>query len=169
MGAAFAVLAGALAVSAASCQPPPPPSGIVMALAGDIACKPGSAVTSTTCQQANTAALIRNDAAIGVVQTVGDNQYENGLLAEYQQSYAQSWGQFKTKTHPAPGNHEYQSTVAPNGEGYYAYFGAAAHGPFGFYSYDVGSWHVVVVTAEPGLHAMSPASAMTTAAGGGGG
>ena len=54
----------------------------------------------------------------------------------------------KAKTHPAPGNHEYQSTVAPNGEGYYGYFGAAAHGPYGFYSYDVGSWHVVVLNSE---------------------
>jgi hypothetical protein len=144
----FAVVAAGLAVSAASCQPPPPPGAVVMALAGDIACKPGSAVATTTCQQANTAALVTGDSAIGVVQTLGDNQYENGLLAEYQQSYAASWGTFKAKTHPAPGNHEYQSTVAPNGEGYYGYFGAAAHGPYGFYSYDVGSWHVVVLNSE---------------------
>lgn len=128
--------------------PPPPPNPIVMAAAGDIACKPGSAVTTTACQQNNTAALIKNDASISVVQTLGDNQYENGLPAEFQGSYAASWGAFKAKTHPAVGNHEYQSTSAPNGEGYYGYFGAAAHGPSGYYSYNIGAWHIAVLNTN---------------------
>lgn len=119
-----------------------------MAVAGDIACKPGSAVTTTACQQANTAKLISSDANVDLVQTLGDNQYENGLLTEFQNAYDKSWGAFKAKTHPAPGNHEYQSTSAPNGEGYYAYFGSAAHGPSGYYSYDVGAWHVVVLNTN---------------------
>ncbi|MBV8951354.1 MAG: metallophosphoesterase, partial [Actinobacteria bacterium] len=131
----------------AACQQPPA-APVVVAVAGDIACKPGSAVTASACQQGATAKLIASDASVDVVQTLGDNQYENGLLGEFQQAYAPSWGGFKAKTHPAVGNHEYQSKSAPNGEGYYAYFGSAAHGPLGYYSYDVSAWHVVVLNTN---------------------
>lgn len=148
-----------LALGLVACVPPPSTNPVVMAVAGDIACKPGSAVTTTACQQANTAALITHDSGIGVVQTLGDNQYENGLLTEFQGSYDKSWGAFKAKTHPAVGNHEYQSTSAPNGEGYYAYFGASAHGPSGYYSYDVGAWHVAVLNTNCGKVACTSGSA----------
>lgn len=144
-GAGGALAVVALSLGLVACVPPPSTNPVVMAVAGDIACKPGSAVTTTACQQANTASLIAQDSSVGVVQTLGDNQYENGLLTEFQASYDKSWGAFKTRTHPAVGNHEYQSTAAPDGEGYYAYFGTAAHGPSGYYSYDVGAWHVVVL------------------------
>jgi hypothetical protein len=143
-----AVAVVVLALGLVACVPPSSTNPVVMAVAGDIACKPGSAVTTTACQQANTAALIAHDSSVGVVQTLGDNQYENGLLTEFQSSYAQSWGGFKAKTHPAVGNHEYQSQSAPNGEGYYAYFGASAHGPSGYYSYDVGAWHITVLNTN---------------------
>jgi hypothetical protein len=44
------------------------------------------------------------------------------------------------------GNHEY---LDPNGAGYYAYFGAAAGTPGkGWYSYDLGYWHVVALNGE---------------------
>lgn len=75
------------------------------------------------------------------VLALGDEQYHNGTLAEFRQFYAPTWGRFKGRTHPAPGNHEYNTRGAA---GYFSYFGAAAR-PDGrsFYSFDLGGWHVV--------------------------
>lgn len=117
----------------------------VLAAVGDISCAGGSAVTATTCQQAATAALAKAS-DITAVQTLGDNQYYDGTSAQFASGYAKSWGAVKWKTHPAPGNHEYNTAGA---SGYYGYFGAAAGDPArGYYSYDLGAWHVVVLNSE---------------------
>ena len=117
----------------------------VLAAAGDIACAPGAAVTATTCHQAATAALLTGS-DITAVQTLGDNQYASGTSAEFAGGYATTWGAVRSKTHPAPGNHEYST---PGATGYYGYFGSAAGDPSrGYYSYDLGAWHVVVLNSE---------------------
>jgi hypothetical protein len=72
------------------------------------------------------------------VLLLGDNVYQRGTDAEYRDCYDPTWGRFKKRTYPAPGNHEYYSPGAP---GYYAYFGKAAGR--GYYSVDLGAWHVV--------------------------
>jgi hypothetical protein len=91
-----------------------------------------------------TAALV--EARDGVVATLGDNAYEKGTASEFAHCYAPSWGRFKDRTRPAPGNHDYATR---NGAGYHAYFGAAAGAPGqGWYSYDVGTWHVVVLNSN---------------------
>ena len=78
--------------------------------------------------------------------TLGDNQYENGALDKYLASYDPSWGAVKAITKPAPGNHEYLTAGAT---GYYQYFGVAAGDPAkGYYSWDVGAWHMVVVNSN---------------------
>lgn len=117
----------------------------VLGVAGDIACATGQLVTATQCQQAATAALLSgND--VTVVQTLGDEQYENGTSADFAGSYDLSWGKLKYKTDPAPGNHEYNT---PGATGYYGYFQAAAGDPAkGYYSYDLGTWHIVVLNGE---------------------
>jgi hypothetical protein len=52
----------------------------------------------------------------------------------------------KISTRPAPGNHEYLTSGA---SGYYGYFGAAAGDPTkGYYSYELGSWHIVVLNTN---------------------
>jgi hypothetical protein len=62
------------------------------------------------------------------------------------QSYDLSWGRFKGMTYPAPGNHEYYTTDAV---GYYDYFGSAAGDRTkGYYSFDLGSWHIVVLNSD---------------------
>lgn len=88
-----------------------------------------------------------------VVYTLGDNQYNNGLLSEYLRDYAPTWGLFKALTRPASGNHEYQSGNA--GAGYFDYFNGVGQttGPAGprgqgYYSYDLGDWHVVVLNTS---------------------
>jgi len=83
------------------------------------------------------------------VLTLGDNAYEDGSLSEYTSYYAPNWGMYKTS--PTPGNHGYHT---PNAEGYFDYFGAQAPGPY--YSYNVGSWHLISLNSEIGHSAGSP-------------
>ena len=72
------------------------------------------------------------------VLLLGDNVYQKGTEREFRDCYGPTWGRFKARTHPAPGNHEYYT---PGAAGYFAYFGSAAGG--GYYSVDLGAWHVV--------------------------
>jgi acid phosphatase type 7 len=119
--------------------------GVVMIGAGDIAdCSTGS-------PQSTAAVLAQYPAA--AVFTLGDNAYENGSPADYRQCYEPSWGQFKDRTHPAPGNHDYQTSGAA---GYFGYFGTSA-GPAGrgYYSYDLGGWHIISLDSEIGVDSAS--------------
>jgi hypothetical protein len=86
------------------------------------------------------------DGIPGTVYTLGDNVYETGTAAEFTNCYNPSWGRFKDRTHPTVGNHEYGTS---NATGYYGYFGAAAGDPTkGYYSYDLGQWHIVVLNSN---------------------
>ena len=80
----------------------------------------------------------------GTVITLGDNAYEFGSPLDYELCYEPTWGRHKSRTRPSAGNHEY---LTPGAAGYFAYFGAAAAPPGGYYSYDVGSWHVIVLNS----------------------
>lgn len=128
----------------------------IIAAAGDISCDPASPAyngglgTSTDCRQAHTADLLAGAAA---VLPLGDNQYGCGGLAAYEEAYDPTWGRFKAVTHPVPGNHEYQTTggtdCGAGAAGYFTYFGQAAGVPGqGYYSYDIGSWHLVALNSE---------------------
>jgi hypothetical protein len=82
------------------------------------------------------------------IATVGDNAYPSGSSSEYAKCYAPTWGALKDRTHPVPGNHDYDTSKAAP---YYEYFGAAAGDPTkGWYSYDVGTWHVVALNSNCG-------------------
>ncbi len=85
------------------------------------------------------------DSVSGTVFTTGDNAYESGTAAEFNDCYDPSWGRHKARTKPSPGNHEYYTAGA---SGYFGYFGAAAGDPTkGYYSYDLGEWHVVALNS----------------------
>lgn len=114
---------------------------VLIAAAGDIAEQGGP---STANEQ--TADMIE-DLAPDAVLTLGDNQYDDGELAEYLESYDLTWGRFKAITFPTPGNHDYNTDDA---QGYFDYFGDVAHPPDGYYSYDLGSWHLVAVNSDDG-------------------
>src|SRR2546430_16735113 len=76
-------------------------------------------------------------------------------LTQYNTCYPPSWGQHKARTQPAPGDRDYKTA---NAAGYFGYFGTAAGDPKqGYYSYDLGAWHVVV------LNSGSPSLVPTTA------
>ncbi|MDH4113397.1 MAG: metallophosphoesterase [Actinomycetota bacterium] len=114
----------------------------VIVAAGDIAC-PSSPCDS----HRGTAALIgRIDPR--AVLTLGDNQYNEGALADFRASYHPTWGRFKGRTFPSPGNHEYQGSSAG---GYFSYFGQRAHRQRGgFYSFNIGRWHLISVNSGDG-------------------
>jgi acid phosphatase type 7 len=78
----------------------------------------------------------------GTVFALGDLAYEKGSDADFHNCYDTTWGAFKNRTRPAPGNHEY--AVNARAPGYFQYWGAqAGPGTRGYYSYDLGAWHIV--------------------------
>jgi uncharacterized protein YjdB len=131
-------------VAAASVTVAPQPASVVLVGAGDIA--------SCTNNDEATAKLL--DAIDGTVFTAGDNAYDNGSAADYSSCYDPTWGRHKSRTRPAPGNHEYNTTGAT---GYFDYFGSAAGDRSrGYYSYDLGAWHIVVLNSNLAMGAGSP-------------
>jgi acid phosphatase type 7 len=86
------------------------------------------------------------DGIPGTVFTAGDNAYEGGTAEQFAKCYDPTWGRQKGRTRPSVGNHEFHSGGATP---YFGYFGAAAGDPSkGYYSYDLGSWHIVVLNSE---------------------
>lgn len=125
-------------VSPPTAPAPVGPDDVVIAAAGDIS------PNALTTQVATSDAIVR--ASYAAVLLLGDAQYPSGSLADFQAYFDPTWGRLKSILRPAPGNHEYRT---PNAEGYYAYFGAAAGDPAkGYYSFDVGAWHVVALNTN---------------------
>jgi 3',5'-cyclic AMP phosphodiesterase CpdA len=88
------------------------------------------------------------DGIEGTVFTLGDNAYPNGTVQEFAKCYEPAWGRHKKRTRPLPGNHDYRTAGAAP---YFAYFGANAGDPkTGYYSYDLGAWHIVVLNSNCG-------------------
>ena len=136
--APIAVLVAMLAVSALSRSPQPASakSDPVLAAAGDVArCSHGG--------DEATAALLEE--ADGVAM-LGDGVYPDSSQAGYEDCYGPSWGRHKDRTWPVPGNHDYD---VPGAGGYFAYFGSTAGDPGkGYYSYDLGAWHIVALNSN---------------------
>jgi hypothetical protein len=124
----------------------------VLLAAGDI--------SSCTNDNDEATATLLDDLGGDAVAALGDLVYENGTPTEFDTCYDETWGRAKPRTHPAIGNHEYQTA---NAAGYFGYFGAAAGDPAkGYYSYDLGAWHVVVLNSNCGVVACGAGSAQAT-------
>ena len=128
------------ATPAVTAQPtpiPPPPGGggtAVLVGAGDIS-------TGGPAEKATAALLAKIP---GTVFTAGDNAYNDGSKTDYVHFNA-SWGAFKSRMRPAPGNHDYH--LSP--QYYYTYFGAAAGPPgLGYYVYTLGAWRIYSLNGE---------------------
>ncbi|HEY6810913.1 MAG TPA: DNRLRE domain-containing protein [Propionibacteriaceae bacterium] len=139
-----------------------PAGATVIALGGDVACGTteadynGGNGTADKCRAKYTAGLI-NSINPSRLFAMGDLQYNSGSLTDFNGSYANSWGAFKSKTNPVVGNHEYGTSGAA---GYFSYFGDAAtprqpgctKNCDGFYSFNVpvgtSSWHIAVINGE---------------------
>jgi hypothetical protein len=123
----------------------------VVAAAGDIACDPadlhfnGGSGNALGCRQRAISDLVVG-AGYDAVLLLGDNQYLDGALAKYRAVFHPTWGRLGPLLRPAPGNHEYGTAGA---SGYFDYFGpAAGERSRGYYSYDLGTWHVVVLNSN---------------------
>jgi hypothetical protein len=94
----------------------------------------------------------------GTVYTLGDNAYPSGTAAQYTNCYDPTWGRHKSRTHPTVGDNDYNTSGAVP---YYNYFGAAAGNPNeGWYSYNLGSWHIIVLNSNCSeIGGCSPSSA----------
>lgn len=162
---ALCVLSGALACSGGSTTPTSPseapPSAMAVPLpaasapavlvgAGDIAhCGPDLATAEST------ASLL--DTIDGTVFTAGDNSQDSGTDREYRECFEPTWGRHKARMRPSPGNHDYGTAGAAP---YFAYFGALAGAPGGgYYSYEVGGWHVIALNSNIPMGAGSPQAA----------
>ena len=129
----LAALVGGLALHLAS---PVSAADPVLVGAGDIATcgEKGHVVTANML-----------DGIAGTVYTLGDNAYPDGTAAQFRDCYDPTWGRHKDRTRPVPGNHDYNS----GGGAYYDYFGPNAGPPGrGYYSYDLGAWHVVTLNSN---------------------
>ena len=138
----------------------------VIAAAGDIACDPSNSVfngglgNANSCRQKYTSDLLVNLANTGLagVLDLGDNQYYCGGYQAYLQAYDPTWGRLKSITHPSVGNHEYLisggtdcTTSNAGAAGYFQYFGAAAGAVGqGYYSFDIGAWHLIALNSNCG-------------------
>jgi hypothetical protein len=110
--------------------------------AGDIArCRhPDPRWSGAAATAALVEALLRADPQSAVL-SLGDHTYPRGAAAEFEHCYAPTWGRFRDRTWPTPGNHEY---ATPGARPYFTYFGERAGRPGqSYYSLRLGSWHVI--------------------------
>lgn len=161
--AAVAVAAGVIIVSERARDPaetPVPAVQVVMA-AGGIACSPGDPSfrdgtgTATACRARATADLA-TATSLTALLALGDVQYGAGSLAEYEASFDHTWGRLRSVLYPVPGREEWE---ADGGEldTYFAYFGLAAGQPGrAYYSFDLGSWHLIALNTNLDVGPGSP-------------
>ena len=164
------VMSASVGVGSAGATDPVSGDPVVEA-AGDIACSPFDGRFNSTCGMRATSDLILGDSAVDNVLALGDLQYECGSYSDFLASHDPSWGRVAAMTWPALGNHEYQRGNDPFGHacpgqglGYFQYWGSRVAGPTGngYYSWDLGSWHLVSLNSECGFVPCTPTSAQTT-------
>ncbi len=142
-----------IAVALLSVNAPAAAADPVIAAAGDIACSstsPSGSGSTAKCRQRATSDLLVSG-GLSAVLTLGDSQYQNATLSSFNKSYEPTWGRLKPITLPSAGNHEYKTAGA---KGYFDYFNGATYSTGragdrdkGYYSFDVGTWHVIALNS----------------------
>jgi len=102
-----------------------------------------------------TAALL--DKIEGTIFTLGDHAYPRGTAQQFKDCFEPTWGRHKARIRPTLGNHD---LLTLRGRPYFEYFGDNA-GPSGrgYYSYDLGAWHVISLNGTESVDARSPQAA----------
>ncbi|MFZ6734292.1 metallophosphoesterase family protein [Undibacterium sp. Ji42W] len=116
-------------------------------VAGDIAdCRKRPPVESMAARTAELIASGLDKDSTARAITLGDNTYPVGKPEEFSNCYEPTWGRFKEKTLPSPGNHDYGM---PKALGYYNYFGELA-GPDrrGYYATRLGKWYILSLNSN---------------------
>ena len=132
-------LAGLIAMMAApsAAQQVDNEVGVGISAAGDIAVCAG--------QRGGATARLLDDLP-GPILALGDLAYPDGAQADFRDCYEPTWGRHRARTWPVPGNHDYRTR---RGGPYYDYFGARAGQPGrGWYSFELGSWHLVALNSN---------------------
>jgi hypothetical protein len=128
-----------------------PQAPMVVAAAGDIA----AAMNGDEKTTADLLHMVNAQTPLKAILMLGDGAYRFARLAEYRRLYEPTWGipAFKAITYPIPGNHEYLEN--PSGGGYFDYwngegqrFGRAGERGKGYYSFELGNWHVVALNSN---------------------
>ena len=78
----------------------------------------------------------------GTLALLGDNVYESGTQAEFDECFRPAWGRFLPRTKAALGNHEYGTG---NADAAIKLFGLPQAG---WYSYHLGAWKVIVLNSN---------------------
>ena len=148
-------------------SPPPAdaPAAVVAQAGATVMIGTGDIASCTSNGDEATARLVdsvlKADSAAGVenyVFTLGDNVYPSGSASDFERCWNPSWGDSTRRimkwVRPSPGNHEHDTDWAAP---YYRYFGARAGEPDkGYYSYDAGEWHVVVLNSVLAVSRRTP-------------
>lgn len=88
------------------------------------------------------------------VFTLGDNVYPSSTTDHLARCYEPTWGRHRARTYATPGNHDWEVQA---GAPYFAYFGVGAGPPgAGYYSFDIGGWHVLSLNSNIAADAASP-------------
>jgi hypothetical protein len=143
----------------------------VVAAVGDLVCAFGtrtpphhSAGTADRCQPEKVARIVRHR-DFRAFLPLGDLQYSYGSAWRFHKYWDRYYGEVRSITRPVPGNHEGYNGLFM---GYFDYFGDRAHPPGGYYSYDLGSWHVIALNSQMcrnkvwGLHVHRPDPSTST-------
>jgi hypothetical protein len=154
MGSGRRLLLAAAVIAAVANPSPAGAADPVIAAAGDIACAPtdpgynGGSGTATRCRQRATSNLLVG-AGLAAVLPIGDIQYDSPTAANLKAVYDPTWGRVKSISHPAIGNHD------GAGASYFDYFngpgaanGLAGPRGRGYYSFDVGGWHLISLNSN---------------------
>ena len=103
-----------------------------------------------------TAALLRDQVGSGLYFLAGDASNEDGTLYQYQNCFDPGWGQLMPDLRVVPGNHDYYSNPLEN---YWVHFDGVAGEPGkGWYSFEHGDWHIMMLNSNCGYVGCGPSS-----------
>jgi acid phosphatase type 7 len=142
---------------AAACSSPSAPSGggsggggsvgrtVALIAAGDI----GMCGRPAVAQVANLVAGME-----GEIVLAGDLAYFQGTTEQFRDCFNPAWGQFRSRWHAVPGNHEHET---PGAAPYFSYFGnAAGQAGVGYYSFMAGDWLILMLDSNIPVTTGSP-------------
>lgn len=138
-------LAVPLALSAALAAPEQPAAPAAAARRPPVVAAAGDIANDDRHDSATARVVRRMDPRY--VLALGDMAYPDGSRSNYRRWYDPTWGTFKGRTRPAPGNHEY---LPGTGSFYFRYFAGQlpdAHGGR-YYAYNVGTWRLYSLSCE---------------------